>query len=266
MRKFLKYFLVLGLMAVCLFVPFKRGCETLAPFIAKLSAQLSPPASEASSASASAAPAAPDSELCPDETSQTDLGEKGETFSFKGYKIHQLARFSVRGVLLSKHDYSSGAEDRAYRSVLSPCDFSIGWGPMSNPTVLKNFTYFQKDRFVYYACSRRFSAEADRLHTDWHIANIHLIPANESISSALGRINPRDIVTLSGELVEVFQRDQRIWKSSMVNTATGDGACKLLFLRRVEWREHPAGTEGIPLPHVPGPDEQQPDLKTQATH
>lgn len=189
--------------------------------------------------------------LAPDEPQQYDL-DRPETFSFKGYQIHELASFKVRAVLLSKRYYSSDSD--AHRSVLSPGDFSIGWGPMSNPAVLKNFTYFQKNRFLYYASYESFVHEGLRLKVDSHLANVHLIPANDSITAALNSVNPRDVVVLEGSLVEVFFNKQRIWKSSMVNTATGDGACKLLFLRRMEWYSHPKGTDSIPLPHDPDAD------------
>jgi hypothetical protein len=187
--------------------------------------------------------------LAPSEPTQEELSEP-KTFPFKGYSIRELAHFQAKGLLLSKINYSSASGE--HRGVLSPSDFAIGWGPMSIPNNLKNFTYFQKGRFFYYASVMSFAETAARYHADWHVSNIHLIPADNNIAEAIDRIKPRDIVTLKGSLVEVFYQHQRIWKSSLSRTDTGDGACELLFVTYISWAPAPEGAVSlIPLPSEP---------------
>jgi|GEM_PF-2356268 hypothetical protein len=234
---------ILLIVVVCTFIPLKNLYQ-------KLTEVHTAPKEEIVSPTPAPASGTPDVNLCPDEPEQENVYDSdAHTFSLKGYKIHELAHFQIKGILLSRHFYNSDSQQ--YRSVLSPGDFALGWGPMSNPTVLTKFTYFQKNRFLYFACYDSFSHEAERLGADFHLANIHLIPANDLIANTLSSIKPRDIVTLKGSLVEVFYNDQRVWKSSMTNNVTGDGACKVLFLKDIEWNSGPESTKDVPLPHEP---------------
>lgn len=218
----------------------------------KFLAFLTPPAPAPQEETAAApSPVNFNTPLAPDEPHQYSIATP-RTFEFKGYQLRELAEFKITGVLLSRRTYSSDSQE--HRSVLAPSDFGLGWGPMSTPSILKNFSYFQKDRFLYYTTYASFSQEANRLNTDAHLANIHLIPANENIASVLPSIKPRDLVTLEGSLVEVYQQNQRIWKSSLSRSDMGDGACEVMFVRRIEWYAHPKGSEIIPLPQSPPPD------------
>lgn len=197
-------------------------------------------------------PPVPDVEIRHKEPLQESIQDP-KTFSYKGYEITELARFRADAVVLSKAAYSATSSE--HRGVLAPYDFAIGWGPMSNPRVLQNFSYFQKNRFFYYATYQDFSQESDRLNADAHIANVHLIPASEDIASALGKIEPRDIVLLEGSLIEVQLKGQSVWKSSLSRTDVGDGACELLFVTRVAWTTQPADTKLVPLPEPPDSDQ-----------
>ena len=206
---------------------------------------LIPPETSATSVS----PATPNIELAPNEPVQESV-DFPRTFQVKGYELHELARFRANAVLLSKAAYNSAGGDE-HRRALSPYDFAIGWGPMSNPAVLKNFTYYQRNRFFFYAAFVDFLDQTTRLHTDWHVANVHLIPASEAVAEALSQVQPRDLVSLEGSLVEVKLHQQTVWKSSLSRTDTGDGACELLFLTNLSWTSHPRQTEGVPLPAPP---------------
>lgn len=190
-----------------------------------------------------------DKPLALDEPHQTDI-LSSRKFSYKGYDFRELANFKIRGLLLSKSSYSAGANEP--RSVLAPCDLAVSWGPMSTPSVLKNFTFYQKDRFFYYASLTSFSETAKQIKTDEHVANIHIIPANETITSALNSLQPHDTITLKGTLVEVSFKGQVIWKSSLRRDDSGDGACELLYLTELSWNSSPkAATELIPYPQRP---------------
>lgn len=194
-----------------------------------------------------------DVDLTPDEPRQTDIFQP-QTFEFKGYTVRELARFSATAVLLSKHDYAAdnaSVANTEHRRVLSPADFALGWGPMSNPSVLKHFTYFQNNRFFFYAATVDFVERSHELKVDSHVANVHIIPADDAVADALAKVQPRDIVSIEGTLIEVSFHGQVLWKSSLSRTDTGDGACELIMLTKLSWISQPDSTRHIPLPHMP---------------
>ena len=63
---------------------------------------------------------------------QQGIGDR-EAFMMDDYRVTPLADFSIRAKLLSRKSYFLGQE-----SDLSPVDFALGWGPMSDEEILKD--------------------------------------------------------------------------------------------------------------------------------
>jgi hypothetical protein len=66
-------------------------------------------------------------------------------------------------------------------------------------------------------------------------ANMHLIPANDAVSSVIREIRNGDIIELSGSLVNVISEDDGWrWKSSQTRNDTGNGACELIWVESLQ--------------------------------
>ncbi|HEY2346982.1 MAG TPA: hypothetical protein VGH80_14075 [Xanthomonadaceae bacterium] len=141
------------------------------------------------------------------------------------FSITPLADFSVTARVLSRADYRW---DRS--SALSPTDLALGWGRMSDSAVLARLDISQSGRWYYY----HWSTNPPPIPQDEIIrssANMHMIPANDTVRYQLDRVHPGDVVHLEGQLIEARGGDGSVWRSSMTRTDTGDGACEVVFVR-----------------------------------
>ena len=186
-----------------------------------------------------------DKVLAPDEPWQSAAPARPTTYRVREYELSELAYFDATVLVLSTKAYPVSTVDKeSHRSLLAPMDIAVGWGAMSNPKILGNFRYYQSDRFFHFANYVDFATQADALKTDEHLANIHIIPASTAVSRALENLHPNMLVRLVGSLVEVRQvnggsRSPVIWRISLSRTDQGDGACELLYLKRLEWNQIP---------------------------
>jgi hypothetical protein len=114
---------------------------------------------------------------------------------------------------------------------LSPFDFAVGWGPMSDSAVLEHFRITQGARF--------FTIYPDEDAIDIHTAllgsaNMHLIPATGSVRDQLEKVRPGNVVRLRGYLVGVAGPNGYRWETSLSREDTGAGACELFYVETVE--------------------------------
>ncbi|HJV48282.1 MAG TPA: hypothetical protein VJ549_03305 [Geothrix sp.] len=146
------------------------------------------------------------------------------SWTFKHHRITPLAHFEIRARVLSTERYRF---DRA--SELSPVDFALGWGPMSDSLVLKAFTIRQQDRWYFW--STEIPVPASEVIS--HSANMHMIPANDSVARHLLAVRTGQLVELCGQLVRVDGEDGWHWVSSLSRTDTGDGSCEVIWVESV---------------------------------
>lgn len=149
-------------------------------------------------------------------------------FYFKEFKITPLAKFSMQARVLSRKRYYLG---RAAKLV--PIDLALGWGPMSNESVLKSIKITQSNRF-YYWFVKRFPIPKNDIIT--HSANMHLIPANSDIRRKIKKTRKGSLVKFSGYLVKVECDDGWHWHSSLKRDDSGNGACELVWVDAFEFR------------------------------
>ncbi len=140
-------------------------------------------------------------------------------------QIRLLADFQITAVVKSKQRYVS---DTA--SQVSPLDLVLAWGEMNQATIDRQISYSQANRW-YHVCYPASLAISSTYLTE-NTANVHLIPASPEIESQLHRIRVQDLITLEGYLVEVTF-EEGTWTSSLSRSDTGDGACEILYVRRV---------------------------------
>lgn len=161
--------------------------------------------------------------MAPATPQQTNL-HSSVSHRVKQYDITELAKFDIKAKVLAKKNYLLGRE-----ADLSPVDLALGWGNMSDERILEKIKISQSGRFYYW---RVDTFPIPRREIETHSANMHLIPANDSVKSAMNQIKQGDIVEISGSLVNVISSngDWR-WNTSLTRNDTGGGACELLWVK-----------------------------------
>ena len=163
--------------------------------------------------------------LAPTNPSQKEI-TGSRPFTYDDYKLHPRASFSVRARVLSRENYFFGRE-----ADLSPTDLALGWGPMSDSSVLDRLRITQGNRFYYWSAER---PPIPRKRITAHSANMHLIPATEAIADSIRDVREGHIVRFSGKLVDVASSEGWQWGTSLTRNDTGKGACELVFVEQFE--------------------------------
>jgi hypothetical protein len=167
--------------------------------------------------------------LAPLDPLQTEP-ESLVSWTFRDHRITPLARFELRARVLSTERYRF---DRA--SQLSPVDFALGWGPMSDSRILGAFTIQQRDRWYFWS-SGTMPIPADQVVS--HSANMHMIPSNESVARRLLAVRPGQILELRGQLIRADDKNGWHWVSSLTRTDTGDGSCEVVWVESASATDH----------------------------
>lgn len=157
---------------------------------------------------------------------QRDIASRA-AFDVNGLAVRPLAEYAVTARVLSIERYHSGRE-----SSLSPVDFALGWGRMSDPAVVSRLSISQSGRWYHW----RYSGEPPIPHREIEVssANVHLVPASKEVARALARAQTGSIVSLRGYLIEAQGSDGWSWRSSLSRDDTGNGACEIMFVQAVD--------------------------------
>ena len=142
------------------------------------------------------------------------LIERGE------FRLRPRAEFSATVRVLHREDYSIGPLAK-----LVPTDFAVGWGRMSDSTVLADIEISQGSRFYFW---RTENWPIPRDEIEEHSANWHLIPENPGVRKVLGRLRTGSVVELRGQLVDIEGREGGM-RTSLSRGDTGAGACEILL-------------------------------------
>lgn len=145
-----------------------------------------------------------------------------------GYKLEALARYEITGRLLSRERYRWDAS-----AELSPMDFALGWGPMSDSQILDRIDISQSARFA----SWRFEGGQPPIPIEiinQTMSNTHLIPANGDVFSQLNTMRVGQVVTLKGYLIRAKGPQGFTWQSSLVRTDWGAGACEVMYVESAQ--------------------------------
>ncbi|WP_161811375.1 hypothetical protein [Steroidobacter agaridevorans] len=164
--------------------------------------------------------------LVPDEPTQRLVQQA--PFAHGEYELTPLADFDLEARVLSVEEYSMDGGAR-----VSPIDFALGWGPMSDSAVLSHFRISQGARFfTIYPDEQAIDLKTAMLNA----SNMHLIPANGLLEDRLKDVKPGNIVRLRGQLVSVLGPNNFTWRSSLSRTDRGNGACELFYVESMEKR------------------------------
>lgn len=155
---------------------------------------------------------------------QQELVSSAPSFEMNGYRLTPLAKYDIEARLLGKENYRLGRE-----ADLSPIDFGVGWGRMSDDAVLKQIDISQSNRFMHWRV-KEFPIPQREIETS--AANMHLIPADSAVARQLEKMRVGQIVRLRGQLVRADAQDGWHWVSSLSRDDTGAGACELFWVEQ----------------------------------
>jgi len=155
---------------------------------------------------------------------QVDLAGTG-WFDHDDYQITPLARFELDARVLGREDYrfDPGAD-------LSPVDLALGWGPMSDSSVLDRIEISQSGRFYFW---RTTEFPIPRQEIETHSANMHLVPANQGVKETLDDVREGQVLSLRGYLIRAGRDDGWEWRSSLTRDDIGAGACELVWVEEL---------------------------------
>ena len=153
---------------------------------------------------------------------------RAASFSIGKYELLPQADYDITARVLSVEPYRVDGGSK-----LSPIDFAVGWGPMSDSAVLDHFRITQGARF--------FTIYPDEEAIDLNVAlkgsaNMHLIPASSLVLDRLKDVRAGNVVRMRGMLVNVRGSDGFTWNTSLTRTDTGAGACELFYVDSIESR------------------------------
>ena len=160
--------------------------------------------------------------LAPDPPLQREPDRDG-ALRVRDHSLTPLAEFRVQARVLSTRHYS----DR--EAALAPVDLLLGWGRLSDSTVVDAMRFSQSGRWGYWRTPGPPPVPEQEILTS--MSNMHIIPAEDWIESSLSDLRPGQVVTLEGQLVEAQGDDGFQWRSSLRRDDTGHGACELMLVR-----------------------------------
>jgi hypothetical protein len=165
--------------------------------------------------------------IAPDEPVQVDL-DPAPRFDARGYTFTARAKYDITARVLRKEVYhfDGGAG-------LAPVDLGVGWGPLSDSTLIDQLEFSQMGRFFYWRPrTANFPLPPATLIS--HLAQMHMIPANKEIEAKLSKLRPGQLVSASGYLVDIRGASGFTWNTSLSRTDTGEGACEVFWVERLK--------------------------------
>lgn len=161
----------------------------------------------------------------PDEPVQTEL-HRPPMMRRDDFSIMPLAGFQLQAKVLSRKRYFWGKE-----SQLAPIDLALGWGRMSDERVLESIEIDQFGRWYRWNSKKPPIPIAEIKRSS---ANMHIIPADDTVEKALKSVREGQIITIDGYLVRVNHPSGWSWTSSLSRTDSGDGACEIVYAKELE--------------------------------
>jgi len=167
-----------------------------------------------------------DGEIAPDDPVQTEVSGLAQT-TIGRWKLVPRAHYDITARILSREDYHFDPI-----SDLIPEDLALGWGPMSDNSILRGFDISQGARF--YTWRPIGTLPIARETVIEHSANTHVIPATALVRRELGALRVGQVVRLQGYLVDGNRDDGAYIRTSMTRADTGAGACEVVLVDEVD--------------------------------
>ena len=151
---------------------------------------------------------------------------QASSFGMDDYQITKKARFEIHARVLSTEQYYLNRE-----ADLSPIDLALGWGVMSDQSLLEQIDISQSSRWYRWRYEGSLPVSDQQIITS--SGNMHMIPATKSVERSLMKLREGDVVVLQGYLVDVDHESGWRWRTSMTRTDTGAGACEIVYVESI---------------------------------
>lgn len=164
-----------------------------------------------------------------------EVGETRESWGDgKGFRFTSLGSFRGRAMVLARRNYDVGEF-----AALAPTDLALGWGALSDPTIVDQLAFAQmksfSSRFVVpelrsgSALAQRPRPELEALFAD--LTHVHTIPGDAEIRRTLAGIRPGQVIRFDATLVLAEAPSGGRYASSL---ALGDRNCEIAWINRLE--------------------------------
>jgi hypothetical protein len=167
--------------------------------------------------------------LIPDDPEQSTLPDPQELFRHGKASLQPLAGYSIEARVLHTRHYRTGDV-----AAIAPYDVAVGWGVMSDQSVLDRLEITQANRFYFWEYQDNPPIPKNEIIA--HSANMHLIPASDALRRKIAWLRPGDLIRMKGLLVEVTLPGRNPWRSSLSRTDNGNGACEIMWVESLEKR------------------------------
>ena len=152
--------------------------------------------------------------------------DQAQSFKMNNFEVTPLASYRLTAKLLGREHYRWDGQ-----AEVAPVDLAVAWGPLSDESALALIDFDHRSRWLFWNPGESpLSNEVIGLHT----ANVHIIPADDSILKTIKQSRIGDVVAFSGALVRVDGAGGWSWKSSLSRNDTGNGACELMWVDHFE--------------------------------
>ena len=168
----------------------------------------------------------PDGQIAPYDPQQTNVDD-ATIVRLGHWQLKQRAHYDITARILSREDYRFDP-----LAALIPEDLALGWGPMSDNRLLKDFEITQSARF--YSWRPRGALPIARQEVIEHSANTHVIPANDTVRAQLKRLRVGQLIHLRGTLVDGVRDDGAYVNTSLTRSDSGAGSCEIVLVDLVE--------------------------------
>lgn len=146
------------------------------------------------------------------------------------FTLTPRAQFSATARVLASERYRWDVS-----ASMMPRDLALGWGPMSDSSVLAQVQISQSGRFYFWR-TRASVPPIPLALISASSANMHLIAANALVARNIDRVRVGHIIEISGQLVDV--RADSGWQinTSLTREDVGAGACEIIYVERATVR------------------------------
>jgi hypothetical protein len=167
----------------------------------------------------------PPGETAPDPPVQRALSG-GHKWEEGEYTFEALAEYRIKARVLSRNNFWMGRE-----SDLSPLDLALGWGPMSDQSIIDQIDISQSNRWYHWKAAKLPVPAAEIISSS---ANVHIVPKDEYVYDMFDEVYKGSLIEMKGYLVKITAADGWHWISSLKRNDTGGGSCELFWVEELK--------------------------------
>ncbi len=171
----------------------------------------------------------PPGQIAPEEPYQEKIYDSSPVV-YGDFIMTPVSRFSFTARVLSTKKYLSGKE-----AEVSPWDLAVGWGIMSDSSILNGLSGTRHSgRFYYIRWDG--SPPAPKKEMMRSITNIHIAFPSKETQDKIKKAKKGQLVVADGYLVNVATVDNNWrWNTSTVRSDIGWGACEIFYIKNIHF-------------------------------